>query len=451
MKRYRSKSFAAAACLSCGSCGSQAVAERLASYEPSEIGKVVVTSPDAGVTLTWPVPGGVGGVPPATEGTSVLEVRWVGETDRKIDLRHFWPDLFFSLSNAHQVLLDVFVATPSAQPAIFGVFDQEFWSPEFGWVRGCEPLVTNEWTTVSIYVGDLPSEVRTQSVNGIQACVFEQLAGDDGKIYIDNLRLAATKPVHFAGHDWRPKNGCHIDPGSNRFSEGCASVDPVSGALHLSAGRTDGLWHSCELIGTQPLGFGRYVFTIETPVSQLDPNVILGFFTWDTNAPANHFREIDFEFGRWGDPEDPNAQYVVQPWNLAGNRHRFDILYDSGTTTTTHVLDWRPDGIDFLSYYGAFRQDPEPESIIQALSYAGTDNPPAGEETVRMNLWILPEADSAAAQAAEVVVADFRFLPGAPPIPALSAWAVAGLASLILAVGTALIRRDIRTRARLSN
>ncbi|MDQ4089270.1 MAG: hypothetical protein M3163_03045 [Actinomycetota bacterium] len=51
------------------------------------------------------------------------------------------------------------------------------------------------------------------------------------------------------------------------------------------------------------------------PGGRLDPNVVLGLFSW-SDDPAYNYREIDIEVARWGDVAgDTNAQYVVQPWD----------------------------------------------------------------------------------------------------------------------------------------
>ena len=62
----------------------------------------------------------------------------------------------------------------------------------------------------------------------------------------------------------------------------------------------------------------------------MDPGMIAGIFTWDDGAPYSgdpdpYYREIDFEFSRWGIPGNQNSQYVIQPWNVAGNIHPFNM------------------------------------------------------------------------------------------------------------------------------
>ena len=120
---------------------------------------------------------------------------------------------------------------------------------------------------------------------------------------------------------------------------------------------------------------------METRVDQLDPYIVLGAFTWDTFSPQHHYREIDFEFGHWKDPQNQNAQYVIQPWDSSGNLYRFDIGYSGSTETTTHVMTWAPDRIDFMSYYGRFTTSPRAADLIASWSYTGADIPPAEEKT----------------------------------------------------------------------
>ncbi len=46
---------------------------------------------------------------------------------------------------------------------------------------------------------------------------------------------------------------------------------------------------------------------------------------WDNKAPAQNYRELDIEFARWGQATADNAQYVVQPYQHAGNLLRFTM------------------------------------------------------------------------------------------------------------------------------
>ena len=103
----------------------------LAGYEPSESPELTLTSPDAGMTLTWPLVGGAGGVPAATEGSHVLKLAWTGETDRKVEVRHDFATSTFDLAGHGAILIDVYVETASGLPAIAGIYDDVFF-----WLEG---------------------------------------------------------------------------------------------------------------------------------------------------------------------------------------------------------------------------------------------------------------------------------------------------------------------------
>jgi hypothetical protein len=172
------------------------------------------------------------------------------------------------------------------------------------------------------------------------------------------------------------------------------------------------------------------MFELKTNVELLDENVVLGLFTYDFDAVLENYREIDFEFSKWGDPQNDNGQFVVQPYTTSGNIHRFDVDYagTGGDDRTSHIWRWEPNAIDFESRYGAI---PSPASgSIESWRYTGPDVPDEGDERVRLNLWLFGGAAPANAQDAEVVISDFRFVK-APTLPTLGAW---GLLGLVLAL-----------------
>ena len=135
---------------------------------------------------------------------------------------------------------------------------------------------------------------------------------------------------------------------------------------------------------------------------------MLGLFTWDDTAPQHAYREQDIEFSRWGDPAAANAQYVVQPWDRAGNRYRFVLA--AGHERTVHHFRWLPDRVDFASYsWDAAAQGPGAE--LAAWQYTGPDVHPAGGENARINLWLLDGKPPTDGQPVEVIVESFHFTP----------------------------------------
>ncbi len=106
------------------------------------------------------------------------------------------------------------------------------------------------------------------------------------------------RTVNFAGYVWYVKSSdSQVGPGPNYFSD---STDDVwvddQNRLHLTIVQRDGKWYSTEVYTQVPLGYGEYVFCLASPINNLDPNVVLGLFTWDSVAPAGIYnREIDIE------------------------------------------------------------------------------------------------------------------------------------------------------------
>jgi len=223
--------------------------------------------------------------------------------------------------------------------------------------------------------------------------------------------LAAGKPgypdkVTWSGATWAIKTSrSAVGPGPNLFDRTNVSVDPVD-RLHLKITRnTSGQWTCAEIIGPTSYGYGTYRFTLASPVDVLDPNVVLGLFTWSDRAPYAH-REIDIEFARWGDAADTtNAQYVVQPWDGANHLRRFR---QPAAATSTHWFTWSPGRVTWESRDAS-------GTLIDGYTYSGSDVPKPGDERVRLNLWLFNGAAPLDGNPVEVMVSSFVFTP--PPAP----------------------------------
>ena len=212
----------------------------------------------------------------------------------------------------------------------------------------------------------------------------------------------AGRTVTFAGASWAVKASAGlIGPGPNLFSDSPENVwVDDAGQLHMRITARDGQWRSAEVILDRSLGYGTYRWTVASPVGRLDPNVVLGLFTWSDDADYNH-REIDIEVARWGDAAGAsNAQYVVQPWDRAGNLRRF---VQPDAAPTTHEFTWTSKSVSFRS------ATPSGETI-SAWTYKGRDVPRAGNERTRMNLWLNGGAPPADGAEVEVVLSGFTFV-----------------------------------------
>lgn len=221
-----------------------------------------------------------------------------------------------------------------------------------------------------------------------------------------SFRPASFDTIQFAGRNWLVKDSRdrRVNPGQNLFDPDNAWVDGDNN-LHLKISNVSGQWRCAEVWTEDSLGDGLYTFRIESDLSSLDPGVVLGLFTWDEFAPHYANREMDFEFSRWGDPDNNNAQYVIQP----GQLHEFNIE-SADPCATTHTLDWSVDGAAFESFFGPVRPADQSD-LIDFWTFSGNFVPRPGNENIRLNLWLPPGHVPYDANGVEVVISDFGFVP----------------------------------------
>lgn len=183
--------------------------------------------------------------------------------------------------------------------------------------------------------------------------------------------------IEWSGHQWQVKNHSRkIGPGPNFFSS--ANVEVRDGELRLSVTKAGNKWYAAEAINTESFGYGTYSWTVG-PMGELDPQVVLGLFTWNDDPAYNH-REIDFEYAKWGNAADRNnAQYVVQPYSTPENEHRWEQTVFN--VSITHSFTWSEAAV-------AFRSVTAGGQVLEQWTYTGPDVPVPGGENARMNLWL---------------------------------------------------------------
>jgi hypothetical protein len=206
------------------------------------------------------------------------------------------------------------------------------------------------------------------------------------------------KVVRFSGYDWTVKSG-RAGPGPNNFSDGEENVHVDSdGRLHLRVTYRDGQWYCPEVVTQRSLGYGTYRFVVGSSTAAMDPNVVLGLFTWNDD-PAFAHRELDIEISRWGKRENDDAQFVVQPWDREGHIIRFSM---PSTVSFTHSFTWHPAQVRFESrgLNGVLIQEHRFSEGV----------PEAGGENVRINLWLVNGIMPQDGRTAEVVLDQFEFI-----------------------------------------
>lgn len=192
------------------------------------------------------------------------------------------------------------------------------------------------------------------------------------------MESTRTRIIRFGGHRWVVKKGDNLPPANNNWSD-----DPrfvwigTDGKLHLEIRNLDGVWYSAQVTSQDFAHYGLHRFYVESPLNDLDANVVLGLFLY-----ADDYNEIDIEFRREA-RSSHNAQFVIQPYTLPGNRHTFSLTY---TGPTIHEIDWQPDHILFRTIAG---DGPTSGAILQEWRYEG-ESVPADDKQLRikMNLWL---------------------------------------------------------------
>jgi hypothetical protein len=172
------------------------------SYEPNETNLTVNPAPwDTGLTVTWPLLGGSGGVPSATNGSYVLKLAWTGETDRKVEI--YQNGLNYDFAGFDQMLVDVYIPTGAAlflPTGLIGIWSSN-WVPG-NWSQGdIVPTENGKWFTIAMNIGSF----NEGTLSYISALVFERYGADSGTLYVDNIRLVSCEPngLTATGHDSR--------------------------------------------------------------------------------------------------------------------------------------------------------------------------------------------------------------------------------------------------------
>ena len=160
-------------------------------------------------------------------------------------------------------------------------------------------------------------------------------------------------------------------------------------------------WVSAEVKLSRSLGYGSYRFVVRD-VSHLEPAAVFALFTWDDLGPA---REMDIEISRWGEPEDKNAQYVVQPYVVPANTVRF-----AAPGGRPHLLDGLAAGPGIVQDHPRFHIEQSASDVVAEHVFT-SGVPSAGNERIHMNLYVYGNKRHPLQHEFEVVIEKFEFLP----------------------------------------
>ncbi|HVU28447.1 MAG TPA: glycoside hydrolase family 16 protein [Verrucomicrobiae bacterium] len=259
----------------------------------------------------------------------------------------------------------------------------------------------------------VPTNYDQACVNGAAGLTIPSQA--EAVVYANRVSPGLRR-FNFSGYGWSVRNTTAASgPGPNYFSNSTNNVWlDAQGQLHMKITHTNGVWECAEVTSDRSFGYGQYRFTVSAPINNLDPNVVLGLFTY-SNDNVYNYREVDVELSRWKNPADANdAQFVIQPAG-AGQKLRFSV--PGGVTNSTYSFIWQTNRVDFQSLNGDFTSSPLATNLLKTWTCT-LSVPPAGGETVHINLWLFQGTAPSNNQEVEVVISNFEFLPLGPPQPA---------------------------------
>jgi hypothetical protein len=268
----------------------------------------------------------------------------------------------------------------------------------------CLVVITTAAAAVAADHSDEPSQGLKETVAGQTAPAEPNQWPQDTKAY--------QRFLDFSGYKWSVKaHNVPVGPGPNHFTGREEDLWVDDDGLHLTISKRDGNWYCTEVILQESFGYGTYIFQTKTEPEYVDPNVVAGMFTWEAGLPWPN-RELDFEFARWSDPDDPtNAQFVIQPFTTPGNWLRYRVEPDKNNPYLTQVMTWQKGRVDFKTARGRFDSPRIPEeAVICAWTRTGDGVPVPRNENIRINLWLDDGMPPATDKPIDLVVTKFLYL-----------------------------------------
>jgi hypothetical protein len=267
---------------------------------------------------------------------------------------------------------------------------------------------TNEWIYVSVRG---QASLYTAFVRMVPF-FLQSPAFEAGAAWFDDCSLyqIPSNVIAFAGYNWRIVDG-FSSPGENYYSTNCVWVD-TNGWMHMKLKQINGVWRCPFLEGPQALGFGEYRWYTGTALERLDSNLVVGLFTYAQEPVyGTNQNEVDIEISHAFEGTETNCLlYTVQPYTLPGNGYQHPL--ETTNELVTHRFIWRPDRIDWLSYYGHTPEPPlDTNQILAGWRFAGRGIPIETNERTYMNLWLCFTNAPADTQHVEMIVRDFHFIP----------------------------------------
>jgi hypothetical protein len=214
--------------------------------------------------------------------------------------------------------------------------------------------------------------------------------------------LPSPKILNFSGYEWTTSAGPIFRAGSRNFFDPANVWTDKGGALHLRISGSPGKWAAAEAKLTRSLGYGTYRFQLRD-VSHLEPSAILTLITWDGVGSESTRRELDIELSRWGNLENTNLNYVVQPYYVPANFFAFRVPPGA----YTHSFRWEKGQVIFSTVAGPGNTGGR--VINQHVFISGVPLPEG--ESVRIGLYVFHQGKIPLKNENEVIIDKFEYLP----------------------------------------
>uniref|UniRef100_T1KLV6 GH16 domain-containing protein n=1 Tax=Tetranychus urticae TaxID=32264 RepID=T1KLV6_TETUR len=208
--------------------------------------------------------------------------------------------------------------------------------------------------------------------------------------------------ISWSGYTWRIKDR-FWGPGPNQFTADSVRVINNKILSLTTKPLSGGKWSSAEIYTVLSPGHGTYRWIIESEIANLPPQVVLGLFTWDDNAPKEFYREIDIEIAKFGQSSwSTNSQFTILPFRDHSKITRFAVEPSSGRTQAEFT--WSPCGVTFrLTKEGDKRQYFNHTDTSLRLAH--------GNENVRINLWLFNGQPPTPREPVTINISSFTWLP----------------------------------------
>ena len=197
-------------------------------------------------------------------------------------------------------------------------------------------------------------------------------------LFPGGARGAGSKDeVAFSGYTWRIKQSdTPVGPGPNIFGWSAVRMNAQEELILSIVDSAEGPV-SGEVFSKNYFYPGRFLIDFSLQ-GELDSRVVFGFFLYNESTPP-FYNEIDFEIARWANPQYPNSQFSIQPYQTPGNSQVFS-LPGRMDHFQAEIL-WRNESV-------LFTVKDESGETVEYWEYHGEDLPRSDRVRVHLNLWL---------------------------------------------------------------